>query len=193
MPSSGISGPTSACSRLRPRAWQVPGLVVALEPDAWLVQLLRRSALEQPAGSASVQVVPAAVASEMSIRTLCLADRSRASNHLAEFGTTQTGGVREQQSVVAVTLDWLLESLPAPSVVKIDVEGAELEVLKGAHRGCSRRSVRSFLRGDSGQRAWRHRFFQGSRLPDLRRRALLWRTRTPAGRTVVYRRDSGLT
>jgi FkbM family methyltransferase len=110
------------------------GLVVALEPDAWLVQLLRRSALEQPAGSAPVQVVPAAVASQVSIRTLCLATRSRAANYLAEFGTSQTGGSREQQSVVAVTLDWLMDSLPAPSVVKIDVEGAELEVLKGAHR-----------------------------------------------------------
>jgi FkbM family methyltransferase len=108
--------------------------VVALEPDAWLVQLLRRSAREQPSGSAPVQVIPAAVAAEVSLRTLCLATRSRAANHLAEFGTTQTGGEREQQSVVAVTLDWLLESLPAPAVVKIDVEGAELEVLKGANR-----------------------------------------------------------
>jgi FkbM family methyltransferase len=110
------------------------GQVIAVEPDAWLVQLLRKSALEQPPGSAPVQIVPAAAASEVSIRTLCLATRSRAANHLAEFGTTQTGGAREQQSVVAVTLDWLLEFLPAPSVVKIDVEGAELEVLKGAER-----------------------------------------------------------
>lgn len=110
------------------------GRVVALEPDAWLVQLLRRSALDQPEGSAPVQVVPAAVAAEVSIRTLCLANRSRAANYLAEFGTIQTGGAREEQSVVAVTLDWLLESLPAPRVLKIDVEGAEMEVLKGAKR-----------------------------------------------------------
>jgi len=110
------------------------GQVVAFEPDAWLIQLLRRSALDQPAGSAPVQIIPAAVASELSIRTLCLAKRSRAANYLAEFGTTETGGMREEQSVVAVTLDWLLESLPQPSVVKIDVEGAEMEVLKGAKR-----------------------------------------------------------
>ena len=84
--------------------------------------------------SAPVQVVPAAVASELSIRTLCLANRSRAANYLAEFGTTQTGGAREEQSIIAVTLDWLLESLAPPSVLKIDVEGAEMEVLAGANR-----------------------------------------------------------
>ncbi len=110
------------------------GLVVSLEPDAWLVQLLRRSTVEQPKTSAPVRVVPAAVAARVAIRTLCLAHRSRAANYLAEFGTTQTGGTREEQSVVAVTLDWLLEQQPAPRVVKIDVEGAELEVLLGGRR-----------------------------------------------------------
>jgi FkbM family methyltransferase len=110
------------------------GQIIALEPDTWLVQLLRRSAALQPPGSAPVQVVAAAVAAALSIRRLCLASRSRAANYLAEFGTIQTGGSREEQSIVAVTLDWLLESLPAPSVIKIDVEGAELEVLHGARR-----------------------------------------------------------
>jgi FkbM family methyltransferase len=110
------------------------GLVLALEPDAWLVQLLRRSAALQPRSSAPVQVVPAAVASAVSLRTLCLASRSRAANYLAEFGTIQTGGSCQEQCVVAVTLDWLLDSRPAPSVLKIDVEGAEVEVLRGSRR-----------------------------------------------------------
>jgi FkbM family methyltransferase len=110
------------------------GHVAALEPDAWLVQLLRRSAARQPRGSAPVQVIPAAVASEVSIRTFCIASGSRATNHLAEFGAIQTGGVREEQSVVALTLEWLLERLPPPSVVKVDVEGAEMQVLEGARR-----------------------------------------------------------
>jgi hypothetical protein len=47
---------------------------------------------------------------------------------------TQTGGVREQQTVVSVKLDWLAERIPAPTLLKIDVEGAEREVLEGAER-----------------------------------------------------------
>jgi FkbM family methyltransferase len=108
------------------------GQVMALEPDAWLVQLLRRSAKLQPAESAPVKIVPAAVASRLALRTLCLAERSRAANYLAEFGTIQTGGAREEQTIVALTLDWMLDFAPAPSLIKIDVEGAEIEVLRGS-------------------------------------------------------------
>jgi FkbM family methyltransferase len=110
------------------------GQVMAMEPDAWLVQLLRRSAKLQPPGSAPVKIVPAAVASSLALRTLCLAERSRAANYLAEFGTIQTGGAREEQTIVALTLDWMLEFESAPSLIKIDVEGAELEVLAGSSR-----------------------------------------------------------
>jgi len=35
---------------------------------------------------------------------------------------------------MTVTLDWLLEKFPAPTIVKIDVEGAEQRVLLGAHK-----------------------------------------------------------
>jgi len=108
------------------------GSVMAMEPDAWLVQLLRRTARMQPPSSAPVKIVPAAVASGLALRTLCLAERSRAANYLAEFGTIQTGGAREEQTIVALTLDWMLEFAPVPSLIKIDVEGAEIEVLRGA-------------------------------------------------------------
>lgn len=110
------------------------GMVVALEPDMWLVQLLRRSARIQPASSAPVHVIPAAVAQTVDLRTFQIAARTRAANSLQGYGSTQTGGVAEEQIVVTVSLDWLSERYPAPDVLKIDVEGAELEVLRGAER-----------------------------------------------------------
>ena len=107
------------------------GKVFAFDADIWLVQLLRRSASLQPSTSAPVQVVPAALASSCDLRTFNIATRSRASNFLQGYGQSQTGGVAEQQTVVAITIDWLAERLPLPDVLKIDVEGAELEVLRG--------------------------------------------------------------
>ncbi len=38
--------------------------------------------------------------------------------------------------VQTITLDWLLARSPAPNILKIDVEGAEYQVLKGAHQVC---------------------------------------------------------
>ena len=108
------------------------GRVVSIEPDVWLIQLLRRSASVQSPSSAPVQVIPIAVAESCNLRTFNIASRSRATNFLSGYGSSQTGGVAEQQTVVSVTLDWLAERLPLPDVIKIDVEGAELEVLSGA-------------------------------------------------------------
>jgi len=108
------------------------GLVVALEPDAWLVATFAAQCARST-GRLSASKGRTCRGGLRRLRSDVLPRaRSRAANHLAEFGTTQTGGSREQQLVVAVTLDWLMDSMPAPSVVKIDVEGAELEVLKGA-------------------------------------------------------------
>lgn len=115
------------------------GVVVALEPDAWLVQLLRRSFQLQPPSCAPVHIIPAAVAQSVDLRTFHIAARSRATNSLKGYGSTQTGGVAEEQTVIAVSLDWLSERYPLPDVLKIDVEGAELEVLKGADAFFERR------------------------------------------------------
>lgn len=110
------------------------GSVMAMEPDASLVSMLRRSAAMQPKSSAKVEVVPAAAAAAVDIRRFNIARRSNAANALKEYGSTQMGGVREDQLVLAVSLDWCSERLPPPDLIKIDVEGAELEVLQGAEK-----------------------------------------------------------
>jgi FkbM family methyltransferase len=108
------------------------GLVVALEPDAWLVQLLRRSSLNLSPLSSPVYIIPAAAARSVDLRTFNLAARSRATSFLDGYGSTQSGGVAEKYTVITLSLDWLSERYPLPDILKIDVEGAELEVLKGA-------------------------------------------------------------
>src|SRR5262249_30239194 len=110
------------------------GRVIAFEPDTWLVQILRKSASAQPESSAPVTIVPAAVASSISLRQFTIASRSRASNALSSYGRTQMGKVYEKQTVVALNLDWLAQKLPRPVVVKCDVEGAEIEVFSGQSR-----------------------------------------------------------
>jgi hypothetical protein len=33
--------------------------------------------------------------------------------------------------VITLSLDWLMERLPIPNIIKIDAEGAEVEILRG--------------------------------------------------------------
>lgn len=111
------------------------GRVMAVEADIWLAKLLQRSVAMQPSTSAAIQVLPAAVSDAAGIASFQIAERGRASNHLAGLpGSTQAGGIRDTVQVVTITLDWLLEFSPPPAVVKIDVEGAELKVLQGGLR-----------------------------------------------------------
>jgi FkbM family methyltransferase len=110
------------------------GRVLAVEPDTWLVELLRRSARLNLGTRARVDVLPAAVADVVGIGQLHIARRGRSSNYLSGAGLSQAGGSRGVQQVVTVTLDWLLEHYGAPTLVKIDVEGAEDRVLRGAAR-----------------------------------------------------------
>jgi FkbM family methyltransferase len=111
------------------------GSVIAIEPDTFLVNLLRRSAAIAPSTCGRVDVLPCAVSDAIGIATFNIAGRGRSTNFLASgSGRTDSGGVREAVSVMTVTLDWLLDRYPAPAFVKIDVEGAEAAVLAGAQR-----------------------------------------------------------
>jgi len=109
------------------------GEVIAIEADLWLVSLLRRSCnLLDRCRNAAVTVLPAAASDSLSLAKFHIARRARSSNHLEGVGSTQAGGTRSTEDVLAVTLDWLLERVAAPRVLKIDVEGMEHRVLAGA-------------------------------------------------------------
>lgn len=107
------------------------GRVYAFEPDAVMTRLIRRSARLNP-HAAPVEVIPCAVAENLGLAHFEIAQRSRASNALEGFQLSQGGGVREVETVLTASLDWLAERLPPPDVLKIDVEGAELAVFRGA-------------------------------------------------------------
>ncbi len=108
------------------------GKVFSFEPDTALIALLRRTALLQPATAAQMTIVPCGVAGTTGFRSFAIASRARASNALSEYGNTQTGGSREMQTIACFSPDDLLAQLPKPDVVKIDVEGAEIELLSAA-------------------------------------------------------------
>ena len=106
--------------------------MLAVEPDLYLASLIERSS-KTDLPTADVIVLAAAVSSNSGVGTLSIASRGRSSNSLG-LGRSQMGGTRATQATSLVTLDALLECFRAPSVVKIDVEGLEHEVLKGGRR-----------------------------------------------------------
>ena len=110
------------------------GAVVAIEPDPWAARLLERTAAKNAGNTAPVEIVPVALADTSGARSFVIAKRGRAASHLLGYGGTQAGGARRTFQVPTMTLDTLTDKCPHPQVVKIDVEGAELEVLKGGER-----------------------------------------------------------
>jgi len=110
------------------------------EPDPANLRLLRRSLRANPA--ASVQLWAGAVAREFGRLEFLVDDASGATGSLAHArlagGPLQTAyHAHRQISVAATHLDAYLDIADAASshvVMKIDVEGAEAEVLAGARR-----------------------------------------------------------
>ena len=106
--------------------------VVAVEADPFLANLLLES---RALNGVAVTIVAAAVSDAAGLASFSIAARGRASNHLtAGGGHGQTGGDRARLTVPTITLDTLLDSCGPPTLIKIDVEGAEAAALRGAAR-----------------------------------------------------------
>lgn len=111
------------------------GSVLGVEADYFLGWLLQRSVNANVQRLPNVRILCAAVSDKIGFSCLQIAERGRASNGI-KIATqrSQSGGVRYNQDVVTITLDSLLEEYHEPSLVKIDVEGAETYALRGAFK-----------------------------------------------------------
>lgn len=107
---------------------------LAVEPDPFNQSLLHRTLAANP--DLKIDVVPVAVASEFGVAKFNIPVRGRSANSLAATSHmgTQTGGVRQQFTVLTVGTDWLLDHYPAPQFVKVDAEGAETMILESGPR-----------------------------------------------------------
>lgn len=127
------------------------GFVLAVEADFDAVALLNHTRKLQDPDHAPITVFPTAVSDSCGVVTFNIAKRARAANSIQGFGSTQTGGVMETRTLPCVTLDSLLAHFRAPDVLKIDVEGAELGVLRGASEvlGAARPFIYCEVRDDT--------------------------------------------
>ena len=113
------------------------GRVVAYEPQEKLCSFLRMSA--ELNGFGHLSVVQAAVADQASWGAIRLPSANR-----VELATVCVTG-RSADGVEVITLDEEFAGQPSPTVVKIDVEGYELRVLRGMRSLLERGSLRSMF------------------------------------------------
>jgi FkbM family methyltransferase len=128
--------------------------VLAVEPDSFLASLLQRSASHPDNADIAVAVLCSAVSDERGLARFLIASRGRSSNALEQSGRrSQSGGTRYVQYTPTLTMDSLLETFKDPDFVKIDVEGAEALVLKGAEKVMSQSRPMFYVEVGSEQRA----------------------------------------
>ncbi len=105
--------------------------IVAVEADPFLSNMLQQSVAMN---GVPVAIVTGAAWSSAGLASFTIAGRGRASNHLTVTGGNGNPGERGRLMVPTLTLDSLLDSFLPPTLVKIDVEGAEAAVLAGSTR-----------------------------------------------------------
>ena len=109
------------------------GRVLAAEPDPWLVRLLEKTRRMTLPNEAPIELAPVAISSGSGSAQLNVARRGRASSWIGDGpGGSQSGGSRGTQTVPTSSLDDLMRKHFPPDLVKIDIEGAEHDALRGA-------------------------------------------------------------
>src|SRR5262249_17009504 len=111
----------------------IRGHVYAFEPDIELVTNFLRSLGLARNKQLAVTSLCLAVSNEDGIAAFQISKFSRAMNKLEAVGKWHESEVlaEELRSVVTMRIDTLAKTLSPPTVLKIDVEGAEVNVLEG--------------------------------------------------------------
>ena len=107
------------------------GHALAIEPDPFLAHALTKTRMDPRNADLRLEILQAAVADRRDVLALGLSLRGRARNSLV-MHSRDAAATRARIHVPTVTLDELTERFAPPTVLKIDVEGAESAVLAGA-------------------------------------------------------------
>jgi FkbM family methyltransferase len=106
------------------------GKVFSFEPDAEAAARLRRNIKRN--GCQNITVIEKGVWSSNSVISFVAADASSPDRGVGKFSPGERSGADGGKA--CVSLDSFVESAPPPDAIKCDVEGAEVEVFRGAEK-----------------------------------------------------------
>ena len=119
------------------------GRVYAFEPDWRNGERLQRNVVRN--GFANIEHLPLALSDHEGQITMYLSSRDE--DNLGSSSIVEAGGDREAISIEATTLDCFLTSsaITTIDVVKMDIEGAEVQALAGAAQAFAEKRIRNLL------------------------------------------------
>ena len=129
------------------------GRVFSFEPDAVNAERLRRNAKRN--SFSQITVIESGVWSCTGAMDFSTADHASPDRGVGSFLSGSGGSVSTRVRVIA--LDDFVRNAPLPHAIKCDVEGAEIEVLRGAERllASHRPWILAEMHSESNDRAWR--------------------------------------
>jgi FkbM family methyltransferase len=138
------------------------GHVFAFEPDVELSANLLRSLRLPQNKRLNVSILSVAISNVNGAAAFQISKFSRALSRLVGVGKCRDRVVvtDELRSVVTMRMDTLSQTLSAPSVVKIDVEGAEMLVLEGGEETISKYRPVILIEGPRELRSQMCTFFE---------------------------------
>lgn len=125
------------------------GSIYAFEPDTFLNELIKKSITLN--GLKNIHVIPIALSDKNGFAEFNIAEQGRASNSLAiAQSRTHATDARSKYIVPTLTGCNISQKLNSiPSLIKIDVEGAEILVLKGLKNLLSKHHPTLFIELDT--------------------------------------------